>query len=108
MIIRRKFSGYRKMFMNFALQIGHIQPVAIEGLLPEFAAEFEVMFSDTGEAGQVLNANVQQMIVRFKDSLQEGFKIYLDPQGVWLTGEVWPNGSQMKQLAEIGALLTRS
>ncbi len=42
-----------------------------------------------------------------KDALKEGFKLFLDPEGVWITGEVWPAAYQMKQIAKICEQLAR-
>ena len=65
--IYKKFSGHRKFLMNMALKMAQIKPAAVEGLLPEFRKEFEVMSSDISNSQSPLGKEFQQLILKHKD-----------------------------------------
>lgn len=104
--IYRKFTGHQKIFMKLALNIAKVRPVALKGILPDFNDAFEVNRLEMSGSEPVLGEELQQTILAYKDFMPQATKLFLNPKGVWFTGEVWPNGRQMGQMVKLGEQLS--
>lgn len=97
-VINRKFTGYRKMFMNFTLKIGNVQATQLPNLLPEFTDTFDINILQKNQNEINLSKKLQKIILEFKDFIPEQIKLYLAPQGVWIRGEIAITPLEMKNI----------
>ena len=100
-VVFRKFTGHRKLLLNLALNIANVQAVQPKGILPEFGDAFELNLLDVSGEEPVLEEWMQRIILDYRDALAEGTKIFISPKGIWLSGEVWPDGKQMKAMVNL-------
>ena len=87
--------------MNMAFKMAQIKPVNIEGLLPEFGEEFEVMSAGIPDTQPMLSKNLQHQILKYKEYMPEGLKLSWNGEGIWITGEEWLNKSQTEQMVKL-------
>lgn len=99
--IYRKFCGHRKFLMNMALRMAHIRPASLEGLLPEFSEEFEVTSADISGSQPLLSKQLQRLIIKHKDYMPQGLKLFLNSEGIWMTGEEWLNKKEAEQMLKL-------
>ncbi len=96
--IYKKFTGSRGFMMNFAMKIAQVKLPDLEGLLPEFEKDFGISSGNIPESKSILDEKFQRIILRYKDFIPEGIKIFLDKEGIWLTGTIWLNKREMQQM----------
>jgi len=99
--IRRKFTGHKKLLMRMAFKMAQVKPAGIEGLLPEFTEEFEVMSADIPNSRSLVGKQFQRVVLKYKDYMPEGVKLNLNDEGIWMTGEEWLNKKQAEQMVKL-------
>jgi len=104
--IYKKFTGHRKLLVDMAFRIAQIRPLRREGLIPEFAEEFEIMSASTSNAEPLLDNRIQSLLLKYKRHIPEGLKIFINKEGLWMTGEEWLSKSQMKNIVKLCDELT--
>ena len=98
--IHKKFTGSRRYLMNFAYMMAQVKLPEVHNLLPEFSDEFAISSADAS-ANVTLDENVQRAILEYKNFIPEGMKIFLDKEGVWLTGDIWLDGKATEQMIHL-------
>ncbi len=104
--IHTRLTGHRGLLVGMAFKLAGIRPAPPEGLVPEFAAAFEVLVSGDPSAGAPLDEQVQRTILASGALVPEGLQLHINPHGVWLTAEEWPDGERMKRMVRLCDELT--
>lgn len=99
--IYKKFSGHRKFLMDMAFKMAQIRPAGVEGLLPEFSEEFEVMSTDIPNRQIPLGEELQRLILKYKDSMPQGLKLFVNSEGIWMSGEEWLDKKQTEGMIKL-------
>ena len=106
MTIHKRLTGHRGLLMGMAFKAAGIRPAPPKGLVPELARAFEVLVSGDPSAGAPLGEGVQRIILAYQAFVPEGLQLYLNPHGVWLTAEEWPDAERMGHLVRLCDELT--
>ena len=106
-IVNRKFTGYKKMFISMAYKITNVHPTQIQGLMANFSREFDVNIGKMLQKNISLSEEIQNLLLRFKDFIPQEVKLFFSPNGVWISSEISIDATQMKNIVKLCELLLK-
>ncbi len=98
MIVRPKFTGSAKLLVNLAHKIADVKPVSAGGLLPKFVEAFEVSVGCFDGELPKIDTDTQLKILDARDFFPQQTTLTLSPDGLWLSGSIWPDLDKFKKL----------